>query len=65
MNLYDVLASIEVTNWYCGKISALYAWSNNCTIENKKDENKVRRGLKKIGYKCSIVGGMITKISKL
>ena len=65
MKVYDVLASIEVTNWYCGKISALYAWSNNCTIASKSEQNKVRRALKKIGYACSIAGGIISQIRKI
>lgn len=63
--LYDTLALIEVTNWYCGKVSALYAWSNNCTIENRSEQNKVRRTLKKIGYTCSIWGGIISQIRKI
>ena len=63
--LYDTLDSIEVTNWYCGKISAFYAWSNNCTIASKSEQNKVRRALKKIGYACSIGGGIISQIRKI
>ena len=64
MGVYDVLESITVSNWYCGEISALYAWSNNCTIENISEQNTIRRELKKIGYNCSIVGCIITRIFK-
>ena len=60
--LYDTLTKIRVTNWFCGTISALYAWSNNCTI-TKADESRLRRSLKKIGYKCCISRGIIGKIT--
>lgn len=59
----DVLKSIEVNNWYCGTISAFYAWANNCTI-SKNDANKVRKALKKYGYTCNILGGIICNLSK-
>lgn len=59
--LYDLLNNIIVKNWYLGEISAAYAWSNGATIE-KKDCAKVRRILKKHGYKCSIYGGIISEI---
>ena len=52
MELYDVLRSVTVNNWFCGKVSLLYAWSNNCTIESKSEQNKIRRILKKNGYKA-------------
>ena len=63
--LYDTLDSIEVTNWYCDKISAFFAWCNNCTIKSKSEQNKVRRALKKIGYTCSIYRGVIFQIRKI
>lgn len=59
----DVLKSIEVNNWYCGVVSAFYAWVNNCTI-SKNDANKVRKALKKYGYTCNILGGIICNLSK-
>lgn len=59
----EVLKSIKVNNWYCGIISAFYAWSNNCTI-SKNDANKVRSALKKYGYTCNILGGIICNLSK-
>lgn len=59
----EVLKSIKVNNWYCGIISAFYAWSNNCTI-SKNDANRVRKALKKYGYTCNILGGIICNLSK-
>lgn len=59
----EVLKSITVYNWYCGKVDAFYAWSNNCTI-SKNDANKVRKALKKYGYTCNILGGIICNLSK-
>ena len=61
----DVLKQIEVWNIYNGFISALYAYSNECYIEIHSDRTKVRRELRKNGYKCSILGGIIRKIEKL
>ena len=52
MNLYNCLETINVNNWYCGKITALYAWVNSCTIENRNEQNKIRKALNKIGYKA-------------
>ena len=60
--LYDTLTKIRVTHWFCGTVSALYAWSNGLVI-TKADESKVRRHLKKIGYKCCISRGIIYKIN--
>lgn len=50
--LYETLSIIPCYNWYCGDINALYAWSNNCTIDRKSDQQRIRRELKKIGYKA-------------
>ena len=52
MELYDLLKSVTVNNWYCGEVSLLYAWSNGCTIESKLEQNKIRRILSKHGYKA-------------
>lgn len=48
MKLYDILASIHVYNWYCGNITALYAWVNKCSI-SVNDIKKVRYHLNKHG----------------
>lgn len=60
--IYSTLESIKVDNWYNGEVSALYAFSNGCTI-SKKDANKVRYYLKKIGVNVSILGGVIVSIN--
>lgn len=62
--VYEVLKKITVHNWFCGEITALHAWSYNCTIESKSEQNKIRRELSKIGYKCSFGGGILHKIYK-
>ena len=59
MDLYSLLESITVNNWFCGEVSLLYAWSNNCTIESKSQQNKVRRILSKRGYKAHFGSGIL------
>lgn len=59
MNFREVLKSISVYNWYCGDIDAFYAWSNNCTIESKKDQQKIRRALRKVGYQAHFGRGIL------
>ena len=60
--IYSTMESIKVANWYNGEVSALYAFSNGCTI-SKKDANKVRYHLKKIGVNVSILDGVIVSIN--
>lgn len=62
--LYETLKAIPCYNWYCGEINALYAWSNNCTIERKSDQQRIRRELKKIGYKA-MFGNYILNIKRI
>lgn len=64
MKLYDILASIQVNNWYCGNITALYAWVNNCAV-SANDVKKVRYHLNKHGYKLASSSGIIHAITKL
>ena len=64
MKFYDVLDSIICHNWYCGEITAFYAWSNECTIEDRNDQQKIRRALKKIGYKAHFGAGILN-VSKI
>ena len=52
MELYSLLKSVTVNNWFVGEVSLLYAWSNRCTIESKLEQNKIRRILSKHGYKA-------------
>lgn len=59
MKLHEVLESIICHNWYCGKIDALYAWSNNCTIEDRNEQRKIRAALNKIGYKGRFSRGIL------
>ena len=59
----ELLSKIIVYNWYCGYITAYYAFANNCTI-TKNDSNNVRRVLKKHGYSCKIYRGIIAEINK-
>ena len=61
---YNVLESLKVNNWFCGEITALHAFSNECTI-SREDINKVRRALKKKGFGCSVSCGVIYTITKL
>ena len=62
--LYETLSAISCYNWYCGEINALYAWSNNCTIERKSDQQHIRRELRKIGYKA-MFDGCILNIKRI
>ena len=64
MKLYDILASIQVSNWYYGNITALYAWSNNCAI-SANDIKKVRYHLNKYGYKLAANSGIMYTITKV
>lgn len=59
--LYDLLASISVTNGYLGKINALTAWSTNAVI-TQNDIRKVRAKLKKRGYSLHVRGGIMYNI---
>ena len=59
MELYSLLRSVTVNNWFCGEVSLLYAWSNGCTIESKLEQNKVRRILSKHGYKAHFGSGIL------
>jgi hypothetical protein len=61
MKIHEILENINVDNWYLGNITAFKAWHTGATIK-KKDCAKVRRILKKHGYKCSICGGIIGEI---
>lgn len=65
MKVEDILLNIQVWNCYAGFMSALCAFSNGYWIELHSDRNKIRRMLKKHGYKCSFNGGIICKIIKL
>lgn len=64
MKLYDILASIQVNNWYRGNITALYAWVNKCTISTN-DVKKVRYHLNKHGYKLAANSGIMYNITKV
>lgn len=61
--LYDVLKQIEVTNWYCGEVTALFAFSNQCAL-SKKDIAKIRRKIKPYGYTMQTDDGTIAKFTK-
>lgn len=43
-----------------GEISLLNAWQSGATIDKKTDQDKVRRNLKKIGYKAQFSRGILT-----
>ena len=58
--LIDLLDGITVYNWYCGHVSALYAFGNECVFEYPKDRTKVRRLLKKNGYVAHFNGGVLS-----
>lgn len=60
MDLYSTLTRLTVNNWYLGNISALHAYSSGATIERKTDKAKIRRALKKIGYRATFRGGYMT-----
>ena len=61
---YDILDSIQVNNWYCGNITAGYAYSNFCSL-NKVDQAKIRRRLKTAGYSCSFSEGKMYNLKKV
>ena len=58
--LTDLLYSITVYNWYCGYVTALYAFGNECVVEYPKDRAKVRRLLNKNGYVAHFNGGILS-----
>ena len=58
--LCELLESITVYNWYCGYITALYAFSNDCVVENASDQAKVRRLLKANGYVAHFNCGILS-----
>lgn len=59
-NLLNLLENIQVYNWYCGYVTALYAFNNDCTVEYPKDRSKVRRLLKKNGYVAHFNRGILS-----
>lgn len=60
MLLYSTLQRVKVHNWYLGEILLLNAWQSGATIDKKTDQDKVRRNLKKIGYKAKFSRGILT-----
>lgn len=58
--LVKLLENITVYNWYCGHVTALYAFNNDCSIEDTKDKTKVRRLLKENGYVVHFNGGILS-----
>ena len=58
--LVNLLESITVYNWYCGHVTALYAFGNECVVEYQKDRAKVRRLLNKNGYVAHFNGGILS-----
>ena len=58
--LVNLLESITVYNWYCGHVTALYAFNHDCVIENACDRTKVRRILKANGYIPHLNGGILS-----
>ena len=63
-NAYNILANIQVYNWYLGKINGLQAFSTESAI-NKADQTKIRRRLLKAGYKCIFNAGILSQIIKI
>lgn len=61
---YNILSTIQVENWYCGNITALYAFNNVCTV-SKADQAKIRRRLLKAGYKCVFNNSILSQLIKL
>lgn len=57
--LYTILQSINVHNWYCGEITALYAYTHGCTIENRNEQNRIRKALKEAGYIAHFAGSVL------
>ena len=58
--LVDLLENITVYNWHCGHVTALYAFGNDCVIENNSDRSKVRRLLKTNGFVPHFNGGVLS-----
>ena len=58
--LVDLLENIMVYNLYCGHVTALYAFGNDCVIEYPKDMTKVRRLLKTNGFVPHFNGGVLS-----
>lgn len=63
-NAYNILANIQVYNWYLGNINGLQAFSTESAI-NKADQTKIRRRLLKAGYKCIFNAGILSQIIKV
>lgn len=63
IKLYDILENIKVNNWYCGEVTALFAFSNQCAL-SKKDIAKIRRKIKPYGYTMQTDDGTIAKFTK-
>ena len=61
---YNVLANIQVKNWYLGDITGLQAFSTESVL-NKADQAKIRRRLLKAGYKCIFNAGILSQIIKI
>lgn len=61
---YNVLANIQVKNWYLGDITGIQAFSTESVL-NKADQNKIRRRLLKAGYKCIFINGILFNLIKL
>lgn len=64
VDAYNVLANIQVGNWYLGNITGLQAFSTESAL-NKADQNKIRRRLLKAGYKCIFANGILFNLIKL
>lgn len=64
VDAYNVLANIQVKNWYLGDITGLQAFSTESVL-NKADQNKIRRRLLKAGYKCIFINGILFNLIKL
>ena len=58
--LMHLLESITVYNWYVGRVTLLFAYGNDCVIDEAKDRSKVRRMLKKNGYIAHFNGGKLS-----
>lgn len=61
---YNVLANIQVKNWYLGDITGLKAFSTESAL-NKADQAKIRRRLLKAGYKCVFNNSILSQLIKL
>ena len=58
--LVDLLENITVYNWHCGHVTALYAFGNDCVIDDNSDRAKVRRILKANGFIPHIYHGVLS-----